>query len=173
MTSKQVALLMGLSRNAVMGLFDSGQLGGFRVGGRRMIPAEELLDFARKKGMNILAKKLVLAGCGVVVLTRTPEVLRACEGVADVLIAQSWYETAIALAAGRPRGLVLDGAIGRDECVVAAQAIRREPDRPSLLLVGYGDEPTDATFKGLWDHVVEFPNEVYRLAELLNCCQRR
>lgn len=46
---KQIAQLLGISRETVYMLFDTKQLRGFRIGGARLVSAEELQRFIQER----------------------------------------------------------------------------------------------------------------------------
>jgi len=157
-TTGEVAKICKVAPRTVSKWFDSGRLRGYRIPGSqdRRIPREFLIRFLMEHGMPLgeledkVMGRILFVGPNSLVLPQ----------ICDILIpedfkiesAQSGFEAGIQAEGLQPECVIIDFAIGRDEAMMIAQNLRRNPDYAAAVLFGLVSEE---------DNTVGFDREIF------------
>ena len=141
-TTGQVAKICKVAPRTVSKWFDSGRLRGYRIPGSqdRRIPREHLIRFLKEHGMPLgeledeALGKILLVGAEVSIRSSLNELM----GVDDYKIetAQSGFEAGIQAESLHPDCVVVDFAMGRQEALLIAANLRRNPEYGETILIG-------------------------------------
>ncbi|MEX0717025.1 MAG: helix-turn-helix domain-containing protein [Planctomycetaceae bacterium] len=141
-TTGQVAKICKVAPRTVSKWFDSGRLRGYRIPGSqdRRIPREHLIRFLKEHGMPLgeledeALGKILLVGADAPVRAGLDEMMSAEEF--KIESAASGFEAGIQAESLHPDCVVIDFAMGRNESVMIAQNLRRNPEYGETVLVG-------------------------------------
>jgi excisionase family DNA binding protein len=172
-TTGQVAKICKVAPRTVSKWFDSGRLRGYRIPGSqdRRIPREHLIRFLKEHGMPLgeledeALGKVLLVGADLTVQGGLKDMM----GETDFKIesAASGFEAGIQAESLHPDCVVIDFAMGRQEALMIAQNLKKNPEYGETVLVGLlTDEDNQSGFdRTLFNETFRKPFDAALLAE--------
>ncbi|RMG41356.1 MAG: helix-turn-helix domain-containing protein [Planctomycetota bacterium] len=172
-TTGQVAKICKVAPRTVSKWFDSGRLRGYRIPGSqdRRIPREHLIRFLKEHGMPLgeleeeAMGKILLVGTDPNMKNNLGEFLPSEDFKIEV--AQSGFEAGIQAESLHPDAVVIDFAMGRNDALMIAQNLRKNPQYKDVVLVGLlSDEDTASGFdRSIFSETFRKPFDIALLAE--------
>lgn len=172
-TTGQVAKICKVAPRTVSKWFDSGRLRGYRIPGSqdRRIPREHLIRFLKDHGMPL--GELENEAMGKVLLVGAEGPIRS--GLHDLMsnddfkieVAQSGFEAGIQAESLHPDCVVVDFAMGRNDALMIAQNLKKNPEYAETVLVGLlSDEDNVSGFdRTIFNETFRKPFDAALLAE--------
>jgi len=172
-TTGQVAKICKVAPRTVSKWFDSGRLRGYRIPGSqdRRIPREHLIRFLKEHGMPLgeledeAMGKILLVGAEPVIKSSLNEMITPEDF--KIEYAQSGFEAGIQAESLHPDCVVVDFAMGRNDALLIAQNLRRNPEYAETVLIGLlSDEDNAAGFdRTIFNETFRKPFDLALLAE--------
>lgn len=140
-TTGQVAKICKVAPRTVSKWFDSGRLRGYRIPGSqdRRIPREHLIRFLKEHGMPLgeledeAMGKLLLVGVDPSTRAGLNEVMGPEDFKTE--LAASGFEAGIQAESLHPDCVVIDFGMGRNEALMIAQNLKKNPDYADTVLI--------------------------------------
>jgi excisionase family DNA binding protein len=141
-TTGQVAKICKVAPRTVSKWFDSGRLRGYRIPGSqdRRIPREHLIRFLKEHGMPLgeledeAVGKILMVGAESMIRTSLKDQMSGDALKLD--FANSGFEAGIQAESLHPDCVVIDFQLGRNEAVMIAQNLRKNPEYVDTVLIG-------------------------------------
>ncbi len=172
-TTGQVAKICKVAPRTVSKWFDSGRLKGYRIPGSqdRRIPREHLIRFLKEHGMPLgeledeAMGKVLLVGADSQVQAGLRELMPSEDY--KIESAQSGFEAGIQAESLHPDCVVIDFAMGRNEALMIAQNLRKNPEYSEVVLIGLlSDEDNASGFdRTIFNETFRKPFDTALLAE--------
>ncbi len=172
-TTGQVAKICKVAPRTVSKWFDSGRLKGYRIPGSqdRRIPREHLIRFLKEHGMPLgeledeAMGKVLLVGTDSQVQSGLKELMPSEDYKIEA--AQSGFEAGIQAESLHPDCVVIDFAMGRNEALMIAQNLRKNPEYSEVILIGLlSDEDNASGFdRTMFNETFRKPFDTALLAE--------
>jgi len=172
-TTGQVAKICKVAPRTVSKWFDSGRLRGYRIPGSqdRRIPREHLIRFLKEHGMPLgeledeAMGKILLVGAEMMVRSSLQDTMANDDF--KIEIAASGFEAGIQAESLHPDCVVVDFIMGRNEALMIAQNLKKNPEYADTVLIGLlSDDDNAAGFdRTLFNETFRKPFDAALLAE--------
>jgi len=180
-TTGQVAKICKVAPRTVSKWFDSGRLRGYRIPGSqdRRIPREHLIRFLKEHGMPLgeledeAVGKILLVGAEATIKSTLTEQMNQDSFKMDY--ANSGFEAGIQAESLHPDCVVIDFVMGRNEAVMIAQNLRKNPEYVDTVLIGLlSDEDNASGFdRTIFNETFRKPFDTALLAERIRTLVNR
>lgn len=150
-TTGQVAKICKVAPRTVSKWFDSGRLRGYRIPGSqdRRIPREHLVRFLKEHGMPLgeledeAVGKILLVGAESQIRSNLTEQILGDSFKLE--FASSGFEAGIQAESLHPDCVVIDFVMGRNESLMIAQNLKKNPEYADTVLIGLLNDDDNAS----------------------------